>query len=158
MIALIPTDDMDTVKTIASHPDIWPRFADGVEVEDYHPCNDDCNQWLIIYVDSEIAGLIRVFCESTCAIEFHPYMVKSYRKHVRDMTRLFFEWFLANTPESIIKINIMVPECYTSTINASRKMGFILEGVMRDGYRLNGKVYNQIMSGITRKEVLNVLA
>jgi len=158
MIELIPTDDMEAVKNIASHPDIWPRFSDGVDIEDYHPSNDDCNQWLVIHIDNNIAGIIRVYCQSTCAIEYHPYMYKTYRKHFREMTRVFYEWFLTGTPEDILKINVMIPECYKSTINASRKVGFILEGVNRDSYRLDGKVYNQIMSGITRKEVENVLA
>jgi hypothetical protein len=158
VIELIPTESMEMVRNIAAHPDIWSRFSDGVEIEDYHPCNDDCNQWLIIYVDSDIAGIIRVFCESTCAIEYHPYMTKPYRKYFRDTTALFYKWFLENTPDSTVKINVMFPECFKSTLNASKKVGFIQEGVNRDSYRLDGKVYNQIMSGITRKEVEHELA
>lgn len=158
MITLLPTDDMGLVKFIAAHHDIWARFSDGVNLEDYEPENDNRTQWLVIKSDDETAGIIRVYCESTCAIEFHPYMFKPYRKYVREMTTAFFQWFLNNTPESIIKVNIMTPECYQSVINASRKMGFIREGINRDSYRLNNKVYNQIMSGITKAEVKLCLA
>tara|TARA_R110000796_G_scaffold52180_1_gene123070 strand:- start:760 stop:1242 length:483 start_codon:yes stop_codon:yes gene_type:complete len=157
MIELMPTNDMDAVKTIAGHSDIWRRFSDGVEFEDYEPVNDTRHQWILITHDSQVVGVIRVYCESTCAIQFHPYMISEYRRYVREMTRLFYKWFLENVPKTICKINVLTPECFQSVINAARKMGFQKEGVSRDSYRLNDTVYNQIMSGITRKEVENVL-
>jgi len=153
LIMLSPTDNMFMVKSILFHDDIWSRFSDGVKTEDYEPDNNDRTQWLIIYYDQEIAGVIRVFCETTCAIQFHPYMIKPYRKYVREMTEAFFHWFIDEIPRSILKINVMTPDCYKSVINATKKMGFTQEGINRDSYRKDGIVYNQTMSGITRKEV-----
>lgn len=157
VIALVPTNNLDTVKLIAGHPDIWPRFSDGVSLDDYEPCNDDRTQWIIIYSGEHVAGIIRVYCESTCAIEYHPYMKKKYRRHFREVTKLFYQWFLS-LPESVIKINVMFPECYKSTLNASRKVGFKQEGVNRQSYRKDEQVFDQIMSGITREEVEQCLA
>lgn len=152
MITLQPTDDMETVEAIAFHGDIWERFSDGVKKQDYEPPNTNREQWLIIKYNDEIAGIIRVYCKSTCAIEFHPYMLKKYRRYVREMALRFFEWFLT-LPEQIVKINVLTPECYKSVLNAEKKTGFIQEGIIRDSYRLDGQVYNQIASGITREEV-----
>tara|TARA_R110000850_G_C9996087_1_gene467980 strand:+ start:27726 stop:28202 length:477 start_codon:yes stop_codon:yes gene_type:complete len=158
MITLTATDDMGLVKEIAGHQDIWDRFSDGVKREDYEPDNSGRTQWLVIHSGDEVAGVIMVFCETTCAIGFHPYMYKKYRCYAREMIKAFFNWFIEVIPESVCKINVEIPDCYMSTVNVAKKTGFKHEGVNRDSYRRNGKVYNQIMSGITRKEVEQCLA
>lgn len=157
-INLAPTDDTAKIKKIAAHADIWPRFSDGVAIEDYEPLNDERHQWFLIMNDNLEVGLIMVEQESNCSIGFHPYMLKPFRRYFRDVVKLFFKWFLDDVPASICKINVLIPECFKSTINAAKKTGFKQEGVMRSSYAFNGLIYDQIMSGITRKEVINVMA
>ncbi len=157
MISLKPTDDMMLVRQIAISPDIWNRFSDGVTIDDYVPSNNDQEQWLLILNDNETVGIIYIFCETTCSLGFHPYMLKAHRRYGREMVKLFYDWFLKNIPESYCKINGVVPECFKSVINFAFKVGFTQEGINRNSYRFNGKIYNQVMLGITREEVLNVV-
>lgn len=157
MISLIPTDNMEDVRNILSHDDIWSRYSDGVDFDDFTPTNTSREQWLIVMDNGFILGIIYVHCDTSCSLGFHPYLIKKYRSHGREMVKSFFKWFLDAVPESYLKINVVIPECFKSTVNFSRKVGFTQEGVSRDSYKFNNKVYNRIISGITREEVYDVL-
>ena len=153
MIKLISTDNMSVIVRILSHDDLWERFSDGVEFKDYTPSNGEQERWLLIYNDNDIVGVIYVYCESTCSIGFHPYMLKKYRRYGREMVKKFYKWFLENLPESYVKINVAIPECFKSTVNFALKVGFTQEGINRNSYKYNDTIYNKIALGITRGEI-----
>lgn len=153
MITLEQTLDMSLVKNIVAEPSIWERFSDGVDIDCYFPLETEL--WLLVKDSDTNIGVIGFTSETSVCIELHPYIMKKHRRHCREMMRVFFQWFLDNTPDSCIKINIAIPSCFTSTINFARKVGFTDEGVSRDSYSYDGKVIDRALLGITRKEVLN---
>lgn len=154
-VTLIRTFDMELVRDIVTTPELWERFSDGLDPDDYYPSHSPNNAWLLVCLDEEVIGVIYAHCDTSVSVGFHPYLFKAYRKHARDMMVAFYDWFKL-LPESIIKINAIVPECFASSINFARKMGFQDEGVSRLSYTHEGEVVNRIMLGITRKELEGV--
>lgn len=149
---MIPTDDMSRVRLIVTQPDIWERFSDGEDMENYWPINDSSNQWLIVQDENEI-GVIYLKTETNCAVSFHPYLYKKHRYKAREMMKAFYRWLL-HAPDVIEKINVAIPECFKSVINAAKKTGFTEEGRSRSSYRKDGVMYDRVMLGITRQEAV----
>ncbi len=153
-VSLVPCDDMAIVKEIVTLPDIWERISDGVDSDNYYPSTDSTNQWLVVVENDTAIGIIYLHCDTSCSLGFHPYMMKAHRKHGRDMMKAFFKWFLDNIPDQYVKINVVIPDCFKSTINFAKRNGFVEEGICRESYTKDGGVFNRVMLGITRKEVI----
>jgi hypothetical protein len=64
----------------------------------------------------------------------------------------FFAWF-DTLPDQCIKLVASIPFCYENVYNASKRVGFIDEGVNRKSYRKHGKVWDQWNIGLTRDEI-----
>ena len=60
---------------------------------------------------------------------------------------------MENSQEKIAKINVTIPENQVKVINFAKKVGFKKEGLNRDSYLKDGKLYGQQNLGITRKEI-----
>ena len=157
MITLIPTNDMQTVKAVATTPEIWERFSDAVSEADYEPTDTEREQWLLVCHGNHIFGLIYVYCITSVSLEIHPYLLKSHRKYGREMMRLFYDWYLSEVPGEHQKINAVIPCCFQSVINFAKKVGFKTEGVNRKSYFYQGQYFDQEYLGITRDEVCNVV-
>ena len=158
MISLEPTNDMLKVRGIVTSPDIWERISDGIDSDKYYPSTDNTNQWLLVLNEDDIIGVIYVHCDTSCSIGFHPYLREKYRDYGREMIKAFFEWFIESIPVEYVKINVIIPECFPSVINFSKKVGFKNEGVSRNSYTRNGDIFNRVMLGITRDEVAEWVA
>lgn len=153
MITLSPTDDMGIIRDLVTRPDIWERISDTEDSEGFIPTTDYLNKWILVLNDTSIIGVIYINVETNCAIQFHPYLMKEHRKHGAEMVKAFFEWFICNTPENYIKINVIIPECFKSVLNFAEKVGFKEEGVCRKSYIKKGHAYDRHFYGITREEI-----
>ena len=153
-ISIEPTSDMALVREIVTSEDIWARISDGVKSKDYYPSTDSTNQWLFVLNGDDIIGIIYVHCDTSCSLGVHPYLIKSQRKHSREMMREFYKWYLGSVPAKYVKINSVIPECFKSAINFAKKVGFTQEGVSRKSFINNTVLCDRIMLGITRKEVI----
>ena len=144
---------MGLVRMIVTKPDIWERFSDGVDAETFFPSTTAANQWILVMEETDIIGVIYLHCDTSCSIGFHPYLLSKHRVKGREMMKVFFNWFLENIPESIVKINVVIPDCFKSAVNFAKKVGFKLEGISRESYTQEDKICDRIMLGITRSEV-----
>lgn len=52
------------------------------------------------------------------------------------------------------KIMVMVPECNPQIFGVAKDVGFIVEGVCSKSFKLNGKLYDQILMGICKEDWL----
>ncbi len=161
-ISLIQTDNMELVREVITDPDIWARISDGVEAETFYPTTNCMNKWLMV-VDGEegqekIIGIIYVHCDTSCSVGFHPYLRKKQGKKGRAMVKAFFKWFIESIPAEYVKINVVIPECFKTTINLALKTGFKQEGISRQSYLHQGECLDRVMMGITRKEALKWVA
>lgn len=154
MITLESTNDMGLIRKIVISPDIWERIADGVDSDYYFPTTDSGNQWILVLNNNKTIGVIYIHCDTSCSIGFHPYLLKDHRIYGIEMMKAFFEWFIEYLPEEYVKINVIIPECFASVVSFARKVGFKKEGICRNSYTKSGNIYNRVMLGITRDEVL----
>lgn len=151
-ISLKRTYDTELIKAVLGLPEIWDRFSEGVEFNDYTPNMVD-SMWLLIYMgELEIIGIILTKMDTSCAISFHPYLRKEKRKHARQMMLEFYKFFNKHIPKQINKIHATIPTCFQSAINCAKKMGFKVEGVSKESYLRNEKLYDRVYLGVTRAE------
>ena len=146
------TIDMDLVRDILFLPEIWSRCAeDSVDKDSFYPSSDSLAAWLLCIENDHIIGLILVQAETSVSIQVHPYLKADFRHKGRDMMTSLYDWVLENT--SVEKVNAVIPTNHKKVINFSKRMGFLKEGLSRNSYRFNGKLYDRQMLGITRNEI-----
>lgn len=153
MITVNITNDMDLVRQVVVSPDIWDRLSDVDETEGFYPTTDIYNKWLLVMSDMDIIGVIYLHTDTNCSVGFHPYLFEKKRKYGREMIKVFFAWFLESIPEQYVKINVIIPECFKSTMNFAEKVGFTLEGCCKKSHFRDGVVYDRNFYGITREEI-----
>jgi len=153
-LILEPTTDQALIKEVISDPGIWDRMAeDGVDKEGFWPSVDDNTSWLLCIDDGDICGIILAHIETGCSISIHPYLKREHRRKGRDMMTALFKRFIEHTPAVFVKLNAVVPDCYKSTQNFAKRVGFKEEGISRCSYRKDGEVFDRRFYGITRKEI-----
>lgn len=148
------TTDMALVKAIITEPEIWERASeDGIDPESFLPGYDSMTTWLLCLEGGNVAGIILVHMENSISLNIHPYLRVQYRQKGKEMMEAFYRWFLEETQDKIMKINVHIPEVYKKVINFAKRVGFKKEGFNRDSYLKNGHIYGQQHLGITRSEI-----
>lgn len=145
-------DDMPAVKAFISQEEIWERFEDGIDKEDFQPLNDSVAQWLLCFDDNKIVGMILVHFDTNSSLMMHPYLLAKYRHKGRDMMSAFYKWFLT-LADQVHKLNVSIPITQRKVINFAKKVGFKQEGINRESYMKDGQYYDQIILGLTRPEI-----
>ncbi len=148
------TIDLSLVREIMIEPEIWERASeDGVDQESWYPGTDATTIWLFCIDDDGIIGIILLHVDNSVTLRMHPYLRAQHHQKGRDMMAAFYEWILENTEDRINKINVSIPEDQRKVINFSKRVGFQKEGVDRNSYRKDGKLYGRQNLGITRKQI-----
>lgn len=155
---LEPTTDQALIKAVVTNEGIWERVAEeGVDKEGFWPGVDDNTTWLLCIANGDICGIILAHVETSCAIAIHPYLMREHRKKGREMMTALFKRFIEHTPKEFVKIQAVVPDCYKSTQNFAKRVGFTEEGNIRCSYRKGVKVFDRKIYGITRDEIEAIL-
>lgn len=158
MITMALTSDMHTIREIMIQPSVWDRLTeDGMGKENYMPEMTKKRGWLMVKDDDSPIGAIIIDTETSTSISIHPYLIGDKRALGRDMMQKFYEWFLENIKDTVIKINVKVPKCHKIVYNFAKNVGFKYEGTTRQGFRKYGKIHDQWNLGITRDEIQEYL-
>jgi len=148
-------ENMTDVNAVIKTPEIWGQITDeGAENKEYAPKNTDSEFWLIAKTD-RICGAIFVEINSSVSISIHPYSIDRGKGYY--MMKAFLKWFLSETAETLNKINARIPTYNGVGELVALKLGFTNEGINRQSHKCGGELYDQIMMGITRSEVKEVL-
>ena len=151
---VIKTENMELVREIMMEPEIWDRASeDGMDQDKWFPGFHDLCVWLLCLEEEDVIGVILLHHDNTTTLKLHPYLRLAHRQKGREMINESYKWILANTPESINKLIVSIPENQRKVINFSKKVGFTKEGINRDSYRKDGKIWSQQNMGITRSEI-----
>ena len=150
------TEDMDLIESIIKDPEIWERASeDNIGSDTFKPMYDDYCHWLICRDNHTIIGIIYIHSETSVSFDMHIYTIKEHRKKGKEMTLLFFKWFLEKTNAN--KLNASIPVFYPEVINFALNVGFKEEGLNRESYAHNGLIHDQQNLGITRKEIEDLI-
>lgn len=158
MITLTHTTDMNLVRSFMILPEIWDvSVEDGINKDNFYPGCDEFSGWLLCEIDNEVAGLILVHNDNMTTIKVHPYMLKKYRQHGREMMKEFFKWFLESTNCRINKVVVSIPSCRKIVCNFARRIGFKFEGANKASYSYRGQIYDQLCFGLTKDQIKELL-
>lgn len=153
-VSLTVTEDTTLIKAIVGLPEIWERFSDGVNFEDFQPSIEDDSLWLLVnHAPNEIIGVIFVKMDTSCAVEFHPYLREKKRALGRETVFAFFRFFDDHFPEYVKKIHAIIPTCYKSAINCAKKTGFKVEGISKQSYLKGGEYFDRVFLGVLRGDI-----
>lgn len=113
---------------------------------------DQAECWLGIY-DKELIGVCNFHEWNGCTIEMHFYMLKDYRMMSCEAVLESFRWLMNDCRDKLhYKIVILIPECYQAVYNFTRRW-LKDEGINRQSFIKNGKIFDQHFLGITKEEI-----
>ena len=143
--------DKDKIMAFMLLPEIkyysMEHGADDITLSDIVTEGSEC--WL----DYKSIGLISLHVESGCMAQFHPYILRSHKTEYNAMIKCFFLWFNENIDDSIVKLNVSIPDRFTGAISAARTAGMSEEGVDRLSYLSSAGPCDRLNFGILRGEL-----
>ena len=153
MIKLERCHDIERMKSVFTHPDIWATIAeDGQSVDDFHP-DTKSQLYLAALSGSELIGYFAIFMRNPVELEAHIQILPEHRKkHALASGKAFLEWFYRDAPTRFIKLTTQVAFKYPNVKNFCTSFGLKVEGVNRQSCVKDGQIYDRWHLGITRAE------
>lgn len=139
------TTDLAKIIKVMKNPEIFERISeDGVSIDNWLPSLDDA----IFLTDKENIGLMIYHEINSITIECHVQVLPEHRGKALEFGKSAIDWAWKNTKAT--KIVAQIPEIYPNVIRFAYKNGFSFEGINKDSYLKNGKVYSQYYLGLIK--------
>ncbi len=152
----VRTFDYSIAYAITSMPEIFETISeDGIT--DFTP--DVLNEyWVLMLTETDqIAGVYRLHEVAGKVFEIHAHMIPAFRNdYAKESGSVILDWCLKNL--DFVKINATIPQKYKNVYHFTKSFGFKDEGVDRNSYIKDGKLYGRYRLGITKEEVEQCLA
>lgn len=147
-IELARTRDMELVTAILSHPAIWPHIhEDGTNEATPHDL--DGFHWLLVS-DGRPAGVFLAHARGTACWEVHTCLLpRIWGVGAARAAQLLLQHLFEVV--GCDKVVTNVPAYNRAALRFAKTFGQV-EGINRASFLRNGKLEDQIMLGITRKE------
>jgi RimJ/RimL family protein N-acetyltransferase len=151
------TRDMDFVKLIGSHPDIYPFIIDDgcpSSPDDWLPIDGDKRYYLIPWllhknIDPEPIGVAAYYARNHVLYEGHACLLPKYRHLMsHEIGSKCNQWMFDNTPCQ--KVIGFVPVTKPNMYKIALKAGFEDEGLCKNSYLSDGRLIDQHIVGIGR--------
>lgn len=141
--------DMDVVRAILTHPDIYDRIAEDGTLprEEYIP--DIVGAAYIIGLQDSIPFAVMIYHPiNGVTWECHVQVLPDFRKEFADefsQKALQWAWDMG-----VNKIVAQIPFLYPNVKDFGLRHGFEIEGINRQSYLKNGQIHDQWYLGIVR--------
>ncbi|MFZ2998923.1 MAG: GNAT family protein [Undibacterium umbellatum] len=144
------THDMKTVKDILSHPAIFPHIhEDGLN--EIVPPDSGAFHWMLISDKEGAAGVYMVHYHNQSCVEMHTCLLpRIWGAKANDSVKLLSKYLFHQL--GVKKVITNVPDYNKLALRFAKVNGMKIEGVNRESYLKDGKLIDQIMLGMTRKE------
>ena len=153
MVTIERTSDIDTIKSIVSHNDIYPFISDDYSplATDYEPIIDDSIYWLLIKNSGVLCGLFMIHQSNGITCEVHTCVLPEHRGSKTILyTKNLFDWVFSST--HFKKIITHVPSFNRAALLLAEKSGMKREGINRLSFLKTGQIYDQFLLGKTYQE------
>lgn len=141
---------MEIVRSILSHPAIWPHIHDDLSNE-CNPLDAEGLFWLLIEDEEGPAGVFLLHAHNGVCYEVHTCLLpRTWGAKAREATQLCRSWMFENTPCQKLITN--VPEYNLLALRFAKRCGMTPEGVNRKSYLKNGVLMDQTVLGLTKEE------
>jgi hypothetical protein len=158
------TTDMDLVRSIITAPSIWPHVSDDGSgaPEDYRPVDHPAILYVLAWDRNELLGLFMFAPENSITLDVHtcllpaavfpPPDAQDAPSRSSAAARGVIQWIWANTP--CRRIVTRVPAPNRLALRFARNAGMMEYGRNERSWLKGGKVYDQILLGISKPEVV----
>jgi RimJ/RimL family protein N-acetyltransferase len=146
--------DGNIVKSIVTHGNIYKFVSDdkSPSAEEFYP-DMDALTWVSPVEDGYVLGVFMIHPINGYTCEIHTCLLPEGRgKKAKDAAILVLDWIANNT--DFIKVVTNVPSYNVAAKRLAEYAGMTLEGINRDSFVKNGRVYSQFVFGITKGEIL----
>jgi len=156
MIAVTATDDLALIRSIMMHPDILPAITD--DTWDGRPLElDPTGFYLVVFADGKIIGIYHLHWINGVTLQGHAHILKEHRKQYSlDSIKAVYAYILQNV-RRCHKVACDVPVVYKNVIRFLEVSGFSLEGNRRYAFKLDDRLHDVAIYGITADEMKKVI-
>lgn len=150
MITFERSFDYALIRTIVTHPRIWPFISDdgSPPVEQYRPIESEAVWYVVARDGAEILGLWMLHPHNAVCWEIHTCLLPgAWGDRALEAARLFPEWIWANTVCRRVVTN--VPDYNRVALKFAWRSGMLEYGVNPASFLKNGKLYDQVCLGIS---------
>lgn len=132
------------------YQDIYVKKAFIRDNIEFAPINHELVTYYSCYYNDEFMGCFMYIQFSINEIECHSMLLKKAIPHSRIFGKMFID--LCFSKNEITRLTTYIPENLSKAINFLKKLGWEIEGIKRNSTLINGKLLNNILLGITRKD------
>ena len=133
--------------------ELWDYLKDDSEIypEDYQVPMDEDHRWYVSIEDNEVIGVYYVHRVNHITWQIHTHVRKKHWgsgktvPHAKAIVEFVFNETGAH------KLIATIPESAPQVLDYAKHTGFIEEGRRTSSYMKDGKIYDEILLGITRK-------
>ena len=150
---IVRTSDMGLIREIMTSSEVYPYITDDGSPlkEDFDPIDNDSIYYLLVMGEGLLYGLYMLHPHNSVTYEIHTCLLRTCRgKKADKAAKEVLKWIFSYTP--CLKVVTHVPESNKPALKYAQRAGLIIEGVNRESFLKGGKLYNQVLLGITREE------
>lgn len=152
-MVITDTKECELIRDFMLQDEVWKNFSDDMgDKNEYEPDLSSKSVWLKVVIDDMVAGMVLIDNYNLTTLKLHPYLLKKYRKHSRQLIKKILSIFLT-TPDFINKLVVEIPFHRKIVYNLAKNMGFVDEGINRESFLKGGVYYDQWNLGLTKSEI-----
>lgn len=147
------TFDLDLIRTIVTHEKIWPHVADdgAGRPEDYRPVDHPAIWYVLVLSGHELMGVWIFNPQTSACWEIHTALLpKAWGTLAHRAARFIVPWVWEHTTCRRIVTN--VPVYNRLALAFAKGAGMEQYGLNPKSYQKDGKLYDQILLGISKPE------
>ncbi len=144
---------MALVRCIITHPRIWPSASDDFcgEPDNFTPVDNPSIMYMLVYDDETLMGMWMFVPQNGICFEAHTCLLpQAYGEFAVSAAIRMTAWIWENTPAK--RIVTTVPSFNRLALRLAQKAGMTQYGINPASYSKNGKLWGQILLGISKEE------
>ncbi len=136
--------DVEEIKSVFTNPQIWATIAeDNQDIESFNP-DPEKEFFLGVYDNSLLIGFYAFAAKSSVELDVHVQILPKHRKkYALASGHKMIDWFINDAPANYLKLTAQIPFKYPDVKNFALSIGFEIEGINKQSYRKDGKIYCQ---------------
>jgi len=154
LIMMIAEDDYTYINTFMTLPEIFKYAAEHtVDISEVGISRSSNDIWLSYCYMDEKVGLVNLIKTSSTAMSIHPYILEEHKVLFKDMILCVYR-FINSYIHECVKLNATIASKFNRTIEIAKDCGMIVEGRIRDNYRISAtRICDSYVLGITKQEM-----
>lgn len=148
-----PTNDMQLVKQIVTHPKLWPYLSDDFspDPESFEPIQAPGIIYLLVRDGEAVLGCFVLHPHSAIVWEVHTCLLPAAWGRSEEATRGGTEWIWANL--NCVRLITNVPVSNPLALRLAKRSGMEEYGRNPHSFMKHGKTETMVLLGITRPNV-----